>query len=132
MSGMIIMGYLLVHVVCWIIQIWLNQANGSEMCWGSAATNPFACGHPFFANILEAAHLFGGEDPNFLDMLGGFFKVVWAVLTGFVKLAFVDYAWMHGGGQITDMVALIVKLGMGGIFFGIIGKVVFTNIIGRR
>ena len=57
--------------------------------------------------------------------------VIGTVITGFIQLAFLEYAWLYNGGDVTDLVVLIIRVFMGAIFFGVIGKIAIDTIGGR-
>ena len=126
MNGPLILAFVSVHIVGWLIQIWRNQANGGKDC--EDILN-FACGGPL-EKFFQAANVFSGvEGIGSLTIAIG--QSVITFLLGFVELAFFNYDWLSGGGQITDVFSVLLKLGMAAIFFGVMGKIILGVILGR-
>ena len=101
MSGMIILGFLIIHVVFWFIQIWVNQQNGGAGC---VDFSNFTCGAPVLEAMAKAPQEFADVN-GLIDLTISLGSFLAGVLLGFVQLAFINYDWVYGGGQITDLIA---------------------------
>ena len=124
MSGTVIIGFAMVHLLAWIIQIWLNQSLGGMNL--NEVSSTLAYGTPL-GGIMEAASNSSNIN-NPLDLGAFLVNFLYTAIKGFISLAFFEYDWINGGGQITDLVVTIIRLVMAAIFFGILAKIIFTTI----
>ena len=127
MSGILINAMLLIHIVMWIIQIMINQAGGSSECNNVSS---FVCGAPLLQDLSEVPTRYNdiGNPLEALSFLGGLLKTL---LSTFMGLAFFNYGWLDNGGTITDMGVLMVRLMLGGVLLGILGKAAISTVGGR-
>ena len=126
MSGLLIVGFMAVHLIFWIIQIWINQASGGKDC--DNIIN-LACGSPL-QDIAKMVTNFQSVDGIF-DVLIFLIQAIGLIITSFIALAFFSYDWLSGGGQIIDLSVMIIRLTMAAVFLGVIGKIAITA-IGNR
>ena len=128
MSGVLITAFVVVHICFWVVQIWMNQAAGGGNC---GDVNALACGNPVLHDIVEAVDNFGGTSGGIFSILAFLLQAIGLIVTGFIKLAFFNYAWLNGGGQIIDIIVMMFRLIMGAVFFGVIGKIAISTVGGR-
>ena len=126
MSGLLIVGFMAIHLIFWVVQVWINQANVGAGC--DNVIN-LACGSPL-EGLAKVITGFQSVDGIF-DALAFLIKAMGLIITSFISLAFFSYDWLDGGGQIIDLSVMVIRLTMAAIFLGVIGKVAITA-IGNR
>ena len=128
MSGVLIAAFVTVHLVFSFVQVVMNQAAGGVDC-GDVAL--IACGNPVLHDMAEAINNFGGTGGGIFSILQFLLQAIGVAVTGFIKLAFFNYPWLGGGGEIVDTFVFFIRMIMGAVFFGVIAKIAITAIGGR-
>ena len=128
MSGVLITAFVVVHICFWISPDMDEPSSGGANCGDVGA---LACGNPVLHDIVEAVDNFGGTSGGIFSILAFFLKALGLVVTGFIKLAFFNYPWLNGGGQIIDIIVMMFRLVMGAVFFGVVGKIAINAVGGR-
>ena len=127
MSGILINTMLLVHIAVWITQIMINQAGGNSEC---NDVSSFICGAPLLQSLAEVPARFNNIN-NPVDVIFFLISLLKALLNTFVGLAFFNYGWLNDGGTITNMAILLVRMILGGVLFGVLGRVAVSIVGGR-
>ena len=81
MSGLLIVGFMMIHLVFWVIQIWINQASGGQDC--DNIIN-FACGSPI-QGIAKIVDNFQSVDGIF-DVVIFLFQAIVLIITSFISV----------------------------------------------
>ena len=113
MTGTVLIGLAMVHVVLWIVQVMVNQVGGGTECLDISS---FACGSPVLQQIAEMVQ--STDTGGFLGLalaLGNMLKSFFPI---FFSLIFFQYGWLSGGGELVDLVVNVFRVILGCIFIG--------------
>ena len=126
MSSVAFVAMLVVHLAFWVVQIMKNTMLGASECEISV----LACGSGALETLLNIVEEtgdisgFGGLVSFMLSATGAFFSACF-------KIAFLDYEWLAGGGDVVGMAVSVIKMIMGAVFIAALGKVVVGAVTGR-
>ena len=126
MSGTILIGLSMVHLVFWVVQIMVNTVGGGTDC---VDISSFACGSPVLQQIAELVN--NQEVGGFLGLVIALTNALKSFFPIFFSLVFFNYGWLSGGGELVDLIVTIFRVIMGCIFIGVLYKAA-VSIIGNR
>ena len=126
MTGTLMIGLAMLHVVFWIVQVMVNQVGGGTDCLDISS---FACGSPVLQQIAELVN--NQDTGGFLGLVIALGNALKSFFPLFFQLVFFQYGWLSGGGQLVDLVVTIIRVIMGCIFIGVLYKAA-VSILGNR
>ena len=127
MSGAVITVFILLHTAMWFIQIMVNKAGGAADCEEISA---FACGSPVLGRVAEFVAN-QGDVKGLWDVFNFLKDSVGLILTIFIGLAFFNYPWLDGGGQVVEVGVIVLKGVMGGVLIGTLLKMAVSVVGGK-
>ena len=126
MSGAVISVLILLHFVSWLIQVMINQAGGGTQCLD---ISNFVCATPLDGMIDIAKE--SGSVGGFFGTAAFLVKSMGTFISSLIDLAFFDYGWLSGGGEIVDTMVLFIRLLLGGLFLGTLAKIALGAVAGK-
>ena len=126
MSAAVAITLILVHIAFWLIQVSKNSLLEGQDCVDIAKA---ACGGPLehLVNIVSTTNRpddFGSTIGFLTGAVGSFFGFLF-------DFAFLNYDWMNGGGQIVDLVVIVIRVMFGAIFLTVIAKMASAVLGGK-
>ena len=129
MSGALLVGLVGLHVVMWIVQVMVNSIGGGSDC---VDISSFACGSPVLQSVAEIVH--STDTGGFLGLAIALGNVLKGIFPLFFGLIFFDYGWLHGGGQLVDLMVTVLRVVLGAVFLGVMYRAAVSivgGVLGR-